>query len=82
MSETSEARNVEVEVTLTDGLRYASVLPSTSPILRDLYVALGSKDTRNRSARRSWCNCRLMAVPPPARSCRVRWWRYKPGRRS
>jgi SM-20-related protein len=44
MSETSEAQNVAVEVTLTGGQRYSSVLPSTSPILRDLYVALGSRD--------------------------------------
>jgi SM-20-related protein len=44
MSETSEVQNVEVQVTLTGGLRYSSVLPSTSPILRDLYLALGSRD--------------------------------------
>jgi len=45
MNDTSEVQNVEVEVRLTDGLRYASVLPSTSPILRDLYVALGGTGT-------------------------------------
>lgn len=50
MSETGEAQNVEVEVTLSGGLRYSSVLPSTSPILRDLYIALGSKDAAERAA--------------------------------
>lgn len=47
MSEPIIPPNVEVEVTLIGGLRYSSVLPSTSPILRDLYVALGSNHTPN-----------------------------------
>jgi SM-20-related protein len=47
MSEPIIPRNVEVEVTLIGGLRYSSVLPSTSPILRDLYVAFGSNHVPN-----------------------------------
>jgi SM-20-related protein len=45
MSGTDEIRNVEVEVTLTGGLRYSTVLASNSPILRDLYAALGGNHT-------------------------------------
>jgi len=42
MSEAGQDRNVEVEVTLTGGLRYSTVLSAASPILRDLHVALGT----------------------------------------
>ena len=35
-------RNVEIEVTLTGGETHASVVPSNSPLLRDLYTGLAS----------------------------------------
>ncbi len=40
MNTTGEAQRVEVEIVLQGGLRHVSVVPSTSPILHDLYVAL------------------------------------------
>ena len=49
MSEAGQDRNVEVEVTLTGGLRYSTVLSAASPILRDLHVALGTN--RNAEAK-------------------------------
>lgn len=49
MSEAGQDRNVEVEVTLTGGLRYSTVLSAASPILRDLHVALGT--SRNAEAK-------------------------------
>ena len=61
MSDTDEAENVEVEVTLIGGRAYSTVLPSTSPILRDLYLALGSRDSRSTATPHSLCNCRSTA---------------------
>jgi SM-20-related protein len=42
MDETEDIATVEVEVTLKGGINYASVLPTTSPILHDLYVSLAA----------------------------------------
>ncbi len=38
-------RNVEIEVTLTGGRTHACVLPSNSPLLRDLYVGLAKNSS-------------------------------------
>jgi Rps23 Pro-64 3,4-dihydroxylase Tpa1-like proline 4-hydroxylase len=43
MSKKSKQQIVDVEVVLTGGLRFASRLQADSPILRDLYVALGQR---------------------------------------
>ncbi len=50
MSDTDEAQNVEVEVTLIGGLHHSTVLSSTSPILRDLYLAFGGAPDLQRPA--------------------------------
>jgi len=50
MSEMSEGQNVQVEVTLTGGLHYSTVLSSTSPVLRDLYLAFGGVSDPQRPA--------------------------------
>lgn len=42
MDKTEDVATVEVEVTLKGGINYASVLPTNSPILHDLYVSLAS----------------------------------------
>lgn len=42
MESTDETRSVDVEVTLTGGVRHLSTLPAASPLLRDLYIALAS----------------------------------------
>ena len=35
-------RDIEVDVTLTGGRSYSSILPSNSPLLQDLFVSLAS----------------------------------------
>jgi SM-20-related protein len=42
MNLVQDVQNIDVEVTLTGGLSYSSVLPSNSPILHDLYSALAA----------------------------------------
>jgi Rps23 Pro-64 3,4-dihydroxylase Tpa1-like proline 4-hydroxylase len=44
MSKKTKEQIVDVEVVLTGGLRFASRLPATSPVLRNLYVALGQRE--------------------------------------
>ncbi len=44
-------QDIEVDVTLTTGKSYSSVLPSDSPLLRDLHVSLaGGRDRANRQS--------------------------------
>ncbi len=47
MNTAESVRNIDVEVTLTGGLSYSSVLPSNSPILHDLYAALAATHQRD-----------------------------------